>query len=168
MIEYTLTEELINKAKKRLARVSANDHREIKFGYDRARILDGYIGEEIIKDCLNITKEADTFEYDLISNKGKKLEVKTITCKSKPQEDYLCTINAHSETFEHRQKADYYIFIRLLNDYSKAWVLGYMGCNEFFDKATFVPKGTDFGKFALKRQNCYVLEIYKLHKIRIN
>lgn len=164
MIEFNVTDEILSNAKHRLSLVTKTDHRPSKFGCQRDGIYEGYIGEEIIKKFLNITTNADDYDYDLLSNKGKKLEIKTVSCSFKPRNDYLCTVNSHSLDYMHKQKADYYIFIRLLKDYTKAWILGWIPCKEFFDKGEYIEKGKDFGKFKFVRTNAYVLEINKLNK----
>ena len=82
----------------------------------------------------------------------------------KPKPNYLCTVNSHKIDGIHKQKADYYIFLRIKNDYSLAWILGWYSCEDFFNAGTFVPKGKDFGKFKFIKANATVLEIDKLNK----
>lgn len=164
MIELDLNNDIINKASNRLDLVTAKDNRLSKFGSERKRIYEGYIGEELIKKFLHIDKVTDDYNYDLISNKGKRLEIKTVSCSFKPRDDYLCTVNSHSLEYTHKQNADYYIFIRLLKDYTKAWILGWIECAKFFKIGTFVSKGKDFGKFKFVKANATVLEINKLNK----
>lgn len=124
----------------------------------------GYLGEIIVANMLGLDTGDNTFEYDLISKKNKKLEVKSITCKDKPFMNYLATVNSHLEddVVVHKQNADYYIFTRIHNDLSKAWIVGWISCDEFFKLGTFVPKGTDFGTFKFELANATVLEINKL------
>ena len=94
--------------------------------------------------------------------KEKRLEVKTISCKFKPREDYWCTVNSHDLTGVHKQKADFYIFLRILNDKSIAWLLGYISCEEFFEKGEFIKKGRDFGDFKFVKANATILPISEL------
>ncbi len=115
-------------------------------------------------DYLNIKNNIDEYDYDLLSNKGKRLEIKTVSCKFKPKKDYLCTVNSHKANGVHKQNADYYIFLRILNDYSLAWILGYYSCEDFFKDGLFIEKGKDFGKFKFIKANATVLEINKLNK----
>jgi len=165
MIEYLIKPTFIEYAKKKMCKIeSINNINPSKFGYQKKRIFEGYIGERIIMDYLNIENNIDHYDYDLISNKNKKLEVKTISCKFKPLENYLCTVNSHTLDGIHKQKADYYIFLRILNDYSKCWILGWIECNDFFDKGKYINKGTDFGKFKFEKANATVLTINKLNK----
>ena len=152
-------EEKLKKASIRISLVSS------KFGFERKRILIGYIGERIVMDFLKISKDSDNYDYDLISKKGNKIEVKTISCKSKPKMNYLCTVNSHDSNSMHKQKADVYIFTRILNDYSKGWILGWITCDYFFKKGKFIKKGTSFGNFKFIRTNATVLPINELNPL---
>ena len=165
MIEYIINKDVVSYAYNKLNKTNITKSlNPSKFGYDEKRIFEGYIGEKIIMDFLNIQNNDDTYEYDLLSKKGKKLEIKTVSCKFKPKPNYLCTVNSHKIDGIHKQKADYYIFLRIKNDYSLAWILGWYPCEDFFNAGKFVPKGKDFGKFKFIKANATVLEIDKLNK----
>lgn len=165
MIEIIIAKETIEYAKQKLNKITTKDNLTLnKFGSERHRILVGYVGEKIIMDYLSLTKDVDDFDFDLLSKKNKRLEIKTITCKFKPKEDYWCTVNSHDLGGVHKQKADYYIFLRMTKDFLKAWILGWISCDEFFKKGTFVPKGTDFDKFKFHKANATILSINELNK----
>tara|TARA_R110001606_G_scaffold152810_1_gene293716 strand:- start:3136 stop:3633 length:498 start_codon:yes stop_codon:yes gene_type:complete len=164
MIEYNISANNIDSAKRRLNLVTKFSNNLSKYGSEKKRIFEGYLGEEIISDFLGISKVDDTYEFDMISNKGKKIEIKTVSCSFKPKPDYLCTVNSHTEKYVHKQDADYYIFLRIMNDYSVGWILGWIPCSEFFNIGTFVKKNTDFGKFRFTKANATVLEINRLNK----
>lgn len=164
MIEIDIDDCLKYNAKYRLGLVVKKSNNLSKYGSERKRIFEGYLGEEISKDLLGLEQVDDEFDYDLISKRGNRIEVKTVSCSFKPMDNYLCTVNSHSEDYVHKQKADYYLFLRILNDYSKCWVLGWISCNDFFNKGRFVKKGTDFGKFKFVKANATVLEISELNK----
>lgn len=167
MIEFKIENHIVEYALGKLNKVDyCINVNPSKFGFERKRIFEGYLGERIIMKFLGISKDIDCFEYDLLSNKGKKLEVKTISCKFKPIDSYLCTVNSHKVDGVHKQKADYYIFLRILNDYSSSWILGWIPCDEFFKKGSFIPKGKDFGKFKFVKANATVLGISKLNKFK--
>ena len=168
MIEVVIDEAVVQDAQEKLSHIETNDKLGLsKFGSEKDRILVGYIGEKIIMDMLSIKEDADDYNFDLVSNKGKKLEVKTITCKFQPRPDYLCTVNSHDLDGVHKQDADYYVFLRILNDYSKGWILGWMSCSDFFEEGTFVEKGTDFGKFKFVKANATTLPISDLHEFKV-
>ena len=117
MIEILITQDIIDYATDKLEHVNTRDNLGLsKFGSERDRILVGYIGERIMMKHLRLKNDEDKYHYDLISNKGKKLEVKTITCKFKPKPDYWCTVNSHDLSGVYKQEADFYIFLRILND----------------------------------------------------
>ena len=58
-------------------------------------------------DYLNLNKDMDDYEFDLLSNK--EIEGKTIILSLKKLH-YWCTVNSHDLKGVHKQKADYYIF----------------------------------------------------------
>lgn len=162
MREILISPLMLEKAKHKLTTINTRENLGLsKFGSEYDRILIGYIGEQIIMNYLNIETDSDTFDFDLLYN-GKKLEVKTISCKFKPLPHYWCTVNSHDLNGVHKQTADYYIFLRILNDKSKGWILGGMTCKNFFEKGKFVPKGTDFGKFKFYKANATILPINQL------
>ena len=163
MIEIEIPKSTIKYAEDKLDKVKPKNNLGLsKFGSEKSRILVGYIGEKIIMDFLKLDKDIDDYDYDLISSKNKRLEVKTITCKFKPKSDYLCTVNSHNLDGIHKQKADFYIFLRILNNYKKGWILGWISCDDFFKKGQFVAKGKDFGKFKFVKANATTLPINKL------
>lgn len=169
MIEILITQDIIDYANKKLAHVITNDNLGLsKFGSEKNRILVGYIGERIMMKYLGLKNDEDKYHYDLLSNKGKKLEVKTITCKFKPKVDYWCTVNSHDLSGVYKQNADFYIFLRILNNFSKGWILGWISCEEFFKKGEFIAKGKDFGKFQFVKANATILPINKLNQFKKN
>ncbi len=167
MISVWIDDSIVEYAEKKLSHIETNENLGLsKFGSERKRILAGYIGEKIIMEVLKIKEDADDYNFDLISNKGKKLEVKTITCKFQPPPSYLCTVNSHDLNGVHKQKADYYIFLRILNDFSQGWILGWISCSDFFKYGEYAEKGTDFGKFEFVKANATVLPISELNKFK--
>ncbi len=167
MIEIIVTEKQRESAQQRLSKFHFDRGRGLSmFGSEKDRTLFGYLGEQIVLDYLGITSSQETFEYDLIY-RAKRLEVKTISCKFKPLNHYLCTVNSYDLSGIHQQEADYYVFVRIINDKSKAWILGYIACKEFFRLGTFVPKGsTVFKGQNFDKANGTVLEISKLTPIQ--
>ncbi|MEM6967137.1 MAG: hypothetical protein AAF573_20410, partial [Bacteroidota bacterium] len=132
---------------------------------EKKRTIVGYIGEQMVMDFLNIETDDNDFNYDL-SFLGKRLEVKTISCKFKPYPHYLCTVNSHNLQGVHKQTADYYVFLRILNDQTKGWILGYMPCEEFFQKGKFIEKGAQVVKgVQFVKANATVLPINQLYAI---
>jgi len=165
LIEVVISREVVNYAKNKLKQIIIDNKLGLsKFGSERSRILAGYIGEKIIMDFLSLDKDIDDYDFDLISRKGKRLEVKTITCKFKPKPHYWCTVNSHNLDGVHKQKSDFYIFLRILNNCKKGWILGWIPCDDFFKKGEFISKGTNFGKFEFVKANATILPINQLGK----
>ena len=123
--------------------------------------LAGFIGEVVVADELN-AKHDNTYDYDLTLNNTTRVDVKTKRCNSKPLDTYDCSISAHGT----KQKCDMYIFVRVLNDFSKAWILGKLGKEEYFDRATFFKKGMVAPDNGFRfRADCYNVKINMLESI---
>lgn len=168
MIEIIIDDSIVAYATNKLQLVRASDGARglSKFGSERQRILVGYIGEKIIMNFLKIDENIDDYNFDLISSKGRRLEVKTITCQFKPTPDFWCTVNSHDLNGIHKQEADYYIFLRIRNDFKVGWILGWISCAEFFNKGQFIEKGKDFGKFQFIKANATILPISDLNRFK--
>ena len=166
MIEILIDDEMRLNAQNKVNKVQFDLKKEQnKFGSDRSRTVIGYLGEQLVLSYLGEAVDEDNFEYDLMY-KNLKIEVKTIACKFKPKEDYLCTVNSPNDAIR-KQAADYYIFTRILNDHSKGWILGYMKCAEFFEKGKFVKKGSEaLSGLYFSKSNATTLPISKLHLMR--
>lgn len=123
--------------------------------------LAGFIGEIVVTDYLKAT-EKNTYDYDIVDNLNNKIDVKTKRCNSEPKSHYDCSIAAHGT----KQKCDMYIFVRVLNNFSKAWILGQITKDKYFEKATYHKKGDldDDNKFKYKT-NCYNVRISDLDTV---
>ena len=121
----------------------------------------GFLGEEIIlAECSDIKRE-NTYDYDMLLN-DMTIDVKTKRCTSKPRDYYECSI----ADFNTKQKSDIYIFVRVMNDYSKGWILGYKKKNAYFKDAVFHEKGdVDTNNDFVFKADCYNLAIKDLDKI---
>lgn len=124
----------------------------------------GFLGELLVNQYIN-GKIKNTYDYDIIKN-SIKIDVKTKTCTSIPQPHYYCSVAAYNI----RQKCDVYFFVRIMEDFSKAWILG--GCSKdyFYKYAVLNKKGAIDESSAYKwkfKADCYNLPISKLKKIPI-
>jgi hypothetical protein len=126
----------------------------------------GALGEVIVHDYLmgkgKDVKIVGDVNFDIVSN-GKKIDVKTKRTTVPPIQTFNCSISAHNT----RQECDYYVFVRVMEDKSEAWITGYMDKAEFYKKAKFYRKGQadptmPSWKFAA---DCYNLEISKLQQL---
>ena len=77
-----------------------------------------------------------------------------------PKQNYFCSVSA----FNTRQDCDFYFFVRILEDKTKAFLLGYISKKDFYNTSTYKNKGDlDTNGFVFK-DDCYNIEISKLHK----
>lgn len=94
--------------------------------------LAGYVGEELVRDYYNFLPsdtDPEIFHYDALDPKHLgKIDVKTKRCTSEPKPEYNCSIAATGAG----QQCDYYAFVRVLNDLSQAWILGFIPKADFF------------------------------------
>lgn len=125
----------------------------------------GAIGEVVILEYLRKNKDPlsenkGNFHYDIICE-NEKWEVKTKRTRVKPKSYYLCSVPAYNTS----QKCDYYVFVRVLEDYSKAYILGYISRDDFYKKSFFKKKGEkDINGFEFKA-DCFNIKIENLEDI---
>lgn len=127
-------------------------------------MLAGLIGEEIFREYygfLRSTGEA-IFHYDVLDPTVLgRIEVKTKRCTSAPKAHYNCSIAASNS----EQQCDYYAFVRVLKDFSKAWILGLLPKDDFFSQALFFKRGqidpAGFGGWRFK-WDCFNLPVKNL------
>jgi hypothetical protein len=155
MIELTVTKEMIESCKQKAESIG-----KLKNSITKGEgNLSGVLGEYLTHKQLTKSIWKNTFNYDLIEY-GVRIDVKTKRCTSAPQDFYDCSI---AETSLH-QHCDEYVFVRILNDMSKAWLLGRMDHKEYFKKARFMAKGeVDLNNNFTVKANCYNLQIKELH-----
>lgn len=132
MIEVEVTKEMVDLAKKK-----ADDLGELKNSITRGEgNVAGFLGELAVqKLCGGEIK--GTRDYDILFPDGVTADVKTKRCGSEPEPHFECSIAGLNTT----QKCDKYIFVRVLKDYSRAWVMGELTKEEYFSKATFIEQG---------------------------
>ena len=124
----------------------------------------GAIGEVIVADSIN-ADEISTYDYDLVKD-GKRIDVKTKRCNTKPLPNYDCSVALHGT----KQDCDAYVFVRILTDMSKAWILGGISKQNFYKEATLYRKGDiDYNNGYTFKADCYNLQISQLspcHEIK--
>lgn len=79
------------------------------------------------------------YQYDVLSEEGEKLEVKSVKTTVVPKPHYRVHVCAHNDS----QDCDYYVFTRvwLRDDGPVVYVLGKLTPAEFFAKAEFRSRG---------------------------
>lgn len=121
----------------------------------------GFLGEEIMLHKFECTQN-NTYDYDIMVG-DKKIDVKTKHCTTVPRETYECSIQTYYD-----QKCDYYVFIRILKDLSRGWILGAIKKDEFMDKAIHYKKGyRDKSNDFTFKADSYNLPISKLYDLVI-
>ena len=122
----------------------------------------GALGEIIVRDLLDY-RQINTPDYDLYTDQGVRIDVKTKRCTSAPKTYYECSITAHGT----KQECDEYIFVRVLKSLQRAWILGRITKDEYFAKAVRHKKGDkdESNNFTFK-SDCYNLAIEDLWPIQ--
>lgn len=122
----------------------------------------GALGEIVVRDFLGYI-HANTAHYDLYTDQGVRIDVKAKRCSSAPKPFYECSIAAHGA----KQECDEYIFVRVLNNLQRVWILGRISKDEYFKKAVRHKRGDrdESNNFTFK-SDCYNLEISELWPIQ--
>lgn len=108
--------------------------------------LTGALGEIVVfdyyvnKGCNVI--HAQQFNYDHLIN-GFKVEVKTMARNGIPKLENNCHLSNHNS----KQRCDYFIFVDVLNDFSRAWIKGAISRKRFDEIKVFKKKGEFDGPF---------------------
>jgi len=121
----------------------------------------GALGEILVADhFFDVGVDfSSTKDYDMII-KGYKVDVKTKRTTVEPKEFYFCSIS----NWNTKQECDFYFFVRVMEDFTKGFLLGYIRKKEFYEKAVFKKKGDEDTNGFLFKDNCYNVEISKLKK----
>jgi hypothetical protein len=157
MIEVTPSPEQIEKAQQLAVAMGEINNSITKGGGN----VYGFLGELIVADYLKVER-ADQYDFDLV-RKGKRLDVKTKHCTSKPRPEYECSIAARGV----HQQCDYYIFVRVLKDLSRAWILGWISKEDYFKLCTPYHNGDKDPNSNMGwtfKADCYNLPIAKLNQ----
>ena len=154
MIELDITEEQTSKAKE-LAKELGTLKNSITGGQGN---LAGFIGEVAVANYLGAS-HSNTYDYDLVTTDNKKVDVKTKRTNYPPRDHYDCSVAA----FNTKQRCDYYAFVRVKNDLTKVWILGFYDKRKYFEDAKFHAKGENdpSNNFTFKA-DCYNMPIKNL------
>lgn len=154
MIEVVITGEMLVTARDKAAEMGKLRNSII----NGAGNIAGFIGEAIAQQVMGGVL-TNTYEYDLILDNGKTVDVKTKQTSVKPLDTYECSI-AGLNTI---QECDYYAFVRVKNDFSVGWFLGIYDKNQYMLDSIFMKKGTiDTSNGYTVKSDCYNLKIHKL------
>ena len=154
MIEVDVTSDMLVKAHAKSKEMGIL-HNSITTGDGN---LVGFIGEQIAISVIG-GKEQNTYDYDLVLDNGKTVDVKTKKTGYVPLPHYDCSVAA----FNTKQKCDYYAFVRVKNDLSKGWFLGVFPKQEYYQKARHLKKGDlDPANNYTVKADCYNMAISDL------
>lgn len=122
----------------------------------------GAVGEIITFDYFKeFAIQKNTYDYDLII-KGRTVDVKTKRTSVPPRPDFLCSVSA----FNIKQACDFYFFCRVSERLDKAYLLGYLSKERFFELAKFKKYGElDVDGWEFK-DDCYNVEISQLNQFK--
>jgi hypothetical protein len=155
MIEVSVTQEMIDKAKLKDKEMGTLNN-SIRNG---AGNLVGFIGEQVALSIMG-GSWSNTYDYDLVTKDGKKVDVKTKQTTVPPLSYYECSV----AKFNTSQNCDAYAFVRVKNTLDTAWFLGVMDKQEYYKKATPLKKGdVDPSNNFTVRADCYNLKIEELN-----
>jgi len=119
--------------------------------------LAGALGEILIMDLYG-AEYIGSIHYDLLI-KGKKIDVKTKRQKNKPNPEHNVNIFA----IHKYQQCDYYCFVSVNYEMTKAWLSGWCSKERFYKEAKFYKKGEQDGLKPFNFTNdCYCLKVGKL------
>ena len=157
MIQIKITPEIIVRAKKKAATVG---NLQGSITGSMSNVV-GAIGEVVVEDYTGGT-EANSKDFDLMVG-NRRVDVKTKRCNTTPSPKYDCSVAAHGT----KQDCDSYVFVRILTDHSKAWILGEIAKSEFYKKATRYRTGdVDPANGFVFKADCYNLAIQELDSVK--
>jgi hypothetical protein len=123
--------------------------------------MTGYLAEASIRSCFNELKYSDNDIVDFyIGNIS--IDSKAQGCNSKPLKNYVATLYEEQK----RREVDYYIFSRVKNDFSVAWICGIISKQDFFDTSILVKSGTKNNNFVYD-QSRYEIQYDQLLDIKL-
>lgn len=156
MIEVEITTNMLEKAKKRATELGVLKNSITKGEGNLAGFVGEYAALEVIGGEI-----ADTRDYDILRPNGRKADIKTKRCSSIPLPHFECSI----ANFNTQQNCDDYVFVRVMNDFSKAWVLGELPKEEYFQKAKFYQQGQFDPRNRWRcKADCYNVAISELNE----
>ena len=123
----------------------------------------GMLGE-IIVAVFTKSKIVNNPHYDILTQDGKKIEVKTkkTKLKYKPKPHFECSVCDHNS----KQQCDFYVFVRVSTTCNKAWICGQISRKNFFEVARYFKKGdTDPRNHYKVHASCWNINISQLCSI---
>jgi hypothetical protein len=104
--------------------------------------MTGYLAEACIRNYFPAIKYSDNDIFDFTLN-NLSIDSKAQGCNSIPLPHYSATLYEEQKN----RQTDYYIFSRVKNDFSVAWICGIISKDKFFNTANLAPAGTKTNNF---------------------
>lgn len=133
----------------------AGTHRTNK---DRQRMT-GYLAEACIQYKFPHAKYSEDDSVDFTFG-DITIDSKAQGCNSKPLLNYVATLYEEQKN----RPVDFYIFSRVKNDFSIAWICGIISKTKFFELAKLIPAGTKNNNFVYD-QSRYEIQYNQLEDI---
>jgi len=163
MIEIPITPAMVKVAKRKAEELGKLKN-SIRKGEGN---ITGFLGEmaanKVIKGKIVSGK---SYDYDILKEE-KSWEVKTKARNVVPLEKYNCSVAEYNT----KQKCDNYIFVSLypLENPTKAFVLGWLPKEDFYNKAFYLKKGQiEPGTPWRVKASCYNVRISELNSCENN
>lgn len=158
-IEFDVTQDMLTEAKER-NKVFFQKYGHL--GTHRKNVekqrMTGYLAEIAIKNSLPHLEYSKNDTVDFLYKK-KSFDSKSQGCNSIPLPYYAATLYEEQD----KRDADFYIFNRVQNDFTKVWILGFISKKEFMEKSVLMPAGTRNNNFVYDNPR-YELEIRNLYR----
>tara|TARA_R100001377_G_scaffold12141_1_gene6119 strand:+ start:421 stop:900 length:480 start_codon:yes stop_codon:yes gene_type:complete len=159
MIEVEITDDMMNAARKKAQEMGLLNNSILR----SAGSVAGFLGEQVVLSIVG-GEWANTYDYDLISDKGNKIDVKTKQTTVKPLPYYAASV----ANFNTKQMCDYYAFVRVHKNFSTAWYMGAMPKQKYYELSTFMKKGdVDPDNNFKVRADCHNLSYSELKEFDI-
>lgn len=149
MIAIRLNRSLVNKAEKLYNFKCVNSFTDMKSA------IYGAIGELVVSTYYREPLEGKK-DYDIILF-GHTFDIKTKRCNSVPRPHYNVSVPVSSL----HQQCSYYMFTRVHEDKTTAWILGYASKEQLLE-GEFLRKGQSDGAGFEVSADCYNLKISQL------
>ena len=150
MIEIDITKDMRDAVYALINRMGTHDCKNV---VTDKRMEVGYMGEEALASILKAKRE-NTYEYDFIVD-GVRIDAKTKASKFPPKGHYDVSIYPQQKY----QNTDYYAFMRLNEDYTKAWMLGIVSKDVFFDNAFVLKRGVMQSNGLIPKSDSYNMSV---------
>lgn len=102
-------------------------------------MLDSLVSEIVIADYFKLKKSVNTKDYDFVTSKNIKIDLKTKPkSDSPPKPEWYASVPLYQLN---NQKCDYYFFNRINRDKTLIWIVGYISKVRFERESTLFRKG---------------------------